>query len=109
MILPRSARPGVRARGSCASCAGSGTRYDTSMKRVFVWLIAILSGVYLVVPLPWFTPADPVPFVDEGVALMIFLKATSWLGYDLRRWLPFLHAKAGKRQGSPASGVTIDV
>ena len=79
------------------------------MKRLFVWLIAIVSGLYVLVPLPWFTPVDPVPLLDEGVALMIFLKSTAWLGYDLSRWLPFLRVRGGKKAVRPASGVTIDV
>jgi len=83
--------------------------YFPAMKRLFVWLVAILSGLYVLIPLPWFTPADPIPFLDEGVALMIFLKSTSWLGYDLSRWLPFLRARGGKRPVQPNAGVTIDV
>lgn len=83
------------------------------MKRKFAWIGAILSGLYLLTigPLP-FPAMDPLPFIDEVVALGIFLKCTSYLGYDLRKWLP-LTVKKGN--SSPASrparkkDVTIDV
>ncbi len=83
-------------------------RYDHGLKRRLVWLVALLSGIYLVVPLPWFTPVDPIPFLDEGVAVMIFLKATSWLGYDMSRWLPFLRSRSGKKSAR-SMPVTVDV
>ncbi|MBC7980718.1 MAG: hypothetical protein H7Y36_09175 [Armatimonadetes bacterium] len=78
------------------------------MKRKFAWLGAILSGLYLVTagPIP-----DPIPFIDEGVALAIFLKCTLYLGYDLRSWLRFLGKNKGSAMGksSKSNGVTIDV
>lgn len=83
------------------------------MKRKLTWLGAILSGLYLITigPLP-FPMMDPLPFIDEAMALAIFLKCTSSLGYDLRKWLPFF----GKNAKSKGSGkttadkdVTIDV
>lgn len=67
------------------------------MKRALVWLFAILSGFYLVA-LGWIP--DPLPFVDEATALLIFVKATSYLGYDVRRFIPFLGR--GKKQPQPA-------
>jgi hypothetical protein len=83
------------------------------MKRKIAWIGAILSGLYLVTigPLP-FPAMDPLPFVDEAVALAIFLKCTSSLGYDLRKWLPFF-GKKGKsdptRSPKDKKDVTIDV
>lgn len=83
------------------------------MKRKLAWIGAILSGLYLLTigPLP-FPAMDPLPFIDEAFVLVIFLRCTSHLGYDLRKWLPFM-GKKGK--SSPAShaeskkDVTIDV
>jgi hypothetical protein len=78
------------------------------MKRGIAWLISILSGLYLLIagPIP-----DPLPFIDEALVLLIFVNSTAYLGYDLRRWLPFFgKPKAG---GTPRPGdkpdVTIDV
>lgn len=66
------------------------------------------SGVYLVIagPIP-----DPLPFIDEATALLIFVKSMGYLGYDVRRWLPFLRKGKGSK-ARPAGGprdVTIDV
>ncbi len=84
------------------------------MKRKLAWMVAIVSGVYVVLgPLP-----DPIPLLDEGLALMVFVKAMGWLGYDVTRWLPFVGK--GARRACPdnskpcpdnvrASGQTIDV
>ncbi len=79
------------------------------MKRKLAWIGAILSGLYLLTagPVP-----DPIPFIDEGLALAIFMKCTAALGYDLRKWLPFF-GKTGKpgakRKAGDPKDVTIDV
>lgn len=79
------------------------------MKRKIAWIGAIVSGLYLLTagPIP-----DPIPFIDEGVALAVFLKCTMSLGYDFRKWLPFF-GKKGKsdpsRSPRNAKDVTIDV
>lgn len=83
------------------------------MKRKIAWIGAILSGLYLVTigPLP-FPAMDPLPFIDEAVALAIFLKCSSYLGYDLRKWLPFFGKKgksASTRSPKNEKGVIIDV
>ncbi len=79
------------------------------MKRKFAWAGAIVSGLYLLTagPIP-----DPLPFIDEGVALAVFLKCTSYLGYDLRKWLPFFGKNAkskGATKPRDEKDVTIDV
>ena len=82
------------------------------MKRKFAWIGAILSGLYLLTagPIP-----DPIPFVDEGLALAMLLKCTAYLGYDLRKWLPFFSKKQNSPQSNDSSkkaaykDVTIDV
>jgi len=79
-----------------------------TMKRMIAWFFALLSGLYLLVSVPI---PDPLPFVDEATALLIFLNATAYLGFDLRRWLPFF----GKAKPKPAPipkrrpDVTVDV
>ena len=52
------------------------------MKSMFALCIAILSGLYLLVMVP---TVDPLPFLDEGIATVIFLKALAALGIDLRK------------------------
>lgn len=78
------------------------------MKRRIAWFLAILSGLYLLImgPMP-----DPLPLVDEATALLIFVKSMAYLGYDVRRWLPFLgKGKVGKTADPRAArNSTVDV
>jgi hypothetical protein len=74
------------------------------MKRRIAWVVAISSGLFLLVP-------DPLPLIDEATALLIFVKSMAYLGYDVRQWVPFLRkGKSGDARGTgPASRQTVDV
>jgi hypothetical protein len=72
------------------------------MKRRIAWILAILSALYLLTVGP---APDPLPFIDEATALLVFIKSMAYLGYDVRRWLPFLR----KDDRSKPAGRTIDV
>lgn len=79
------------------------------MKRKLAWIGAILSGLYLLTagPIP-----DPIPLIDEGVALVVFLKCTAYLGYDMRKWLTFFgknHRAKPSKRSAHGRNVTIDV
>ena len=78
------------------------------MKRRLAWILASFSGLYLLVagPIP-----DPLPFIDEATALLIFVKSTRYLGYDVRRWIPFLGRRKAAKRRVPRSAYddSIDV
>lgn len=79
------------------------------MKRKLAWIGAIISGLYLLTagPIP-----DPIPFIDEGVALAFFLKCVAYLGFDLLKFVPFFQksgANEEPRKKKEDDGVTIDV
>ncbi len=61
------------------------------MNKFWALILALVSGVFLAfdIAIP-----DPIPFIDEGVALAVLLKCTMFLGYDLRKWLPFFGKSA---------------
>jgi hypothetical protein len=78
------------------------------MKRRIAWILAFCSGLYLLIagPIP-----DPLPFIDEATALLVFVKSMRYLGYDVRRWLPFLgrgkHAKSKVSRGSYDQSIDV--
>lgn len=81
------------------------------MKRFILWIVVLISGFYAFLAGP-FIP-DPIPLLDEAMALAIFLKATAALGYDVRRFLPFLgkgkSAAAKRPEQRGAKDMTVDV
>ena len=80
------------------------------MTRIIAWLFAIASGLYLLIMGPMVGPLDPLPLIDEAMALAIFLKSTSYLGYDFRRFIPFLRKRGGgKKKARDPRETTIDV
>ncbi|WP_035602844.1 hypothetical protein [Haloferula sp. BvORR071] len=74
------------------------------MKKLIAFLFALASGVYFIA-LGWLP--DPLPFVDEATALIVFIKSMQVLGVDLTRFIPFLPKKY-KTEPKPA-GPVVDV
>ena len=70
------------------------------MKKLIAVLLALASGAYLgtigLAP-------DPIPFIDEGIALIVLLNSLAWLGLDLRRFFGIKSDKAKKE------ATTIDI
>lgn len=72
------------------------------MKRVFLWLIAALAMLYVLIMGPLI---DPLPLLDEAAAMAVFAFSMRALGYDVTRWLPivrrFRGGASGRRPGHP--------
>jgi hypothetical protein len=50
-----------------------------------------------------------VPFIDEGVALIVLVKSLGFLGIDISRFVPFMSRKTKPGKTPESSGQTIDV
>ena len=74
------------------------------MNKFIDLLFAPLSGFYVFFG-SWVP--DPLPFLDEATALIIFVKSMSALGIDLTRFLPFLGKKSAPV--GKTSGPVVDV
>lgn len=81
------------------------------MKKLFALALALVSGAYLLVVGPMI---DPLPIIDEGLALIVLVQSLAALGLDVRRWLPFLGKKMppgvrpGPAKARPAER-TVDI
>jgi len=77
--------------------------YTGIVKKLLAVFFALISGVYVIFgPFP-----DPLPFLDEATALLIFVKSMAVLGVDLSRFVPFLGKKAKTPPKPP--GPVVDV
>ena len=70
------------------------------MNNPYACVLAVVSGLYLLVMGP---TLDPLPFLDEGVAGLVFLIALAALGLDPRRILGWKHpvtvrVRSGRRE-----------
>jgi hypothetical protein len=72
------------------------------MKKFIALIFALFSGLYFV--FGWIP--DLVPFVDEAMALAIFVKSMSVLGFDVSRFLPFVRKKGA---GMKPDGKVVDI
>lgn len=81
--------------------AGGGFRASLrGVKRLFLWLVVALSGLYLLLMGPLF---DPVPLVDEAVAIGVLAFALRALGYDVGRWIPLVRRFRRSAGGAPGA------
>jgi len=96
-------------QGSSASCVFVESLHAVRMKRLIAWAFAIVSGLYLLVMGPMIGPLDPIPILDEATALMIFIKATNYLGFNFGRWIPFFGKGKAREGKAPGNGPTVDV
>ena len=76
------------------------------MKRLFALALAAASGAYLLVFGPML---DPLPVIDEALALMVFVQALAALGIDVRRWLPMFGKKVPVPAKARAPRRTVDI
>lgn len=70
------------------------------MKKLLALLLAAVSGICLALDI---AIPDPLPFIDEGVLLVVFLSSLAHLGLDVRRYFGVKGKKAASK------GETIDI
>jgi len=70
------------------------------MKKILAIVLAVFSGLYLLLMGP---VLDPLPFLDEGLALLVLVNCLSYLGFDLRG------LRGGSRKSLRAKGGDIRV
>ena len=106
---PREASPPSGSPPSHEMAASNSARkpgffpYTGIVKKLLAVFFALISGVYVIFgPFP-----DPLPFLDEATALLIFVKSMAVLGVDLSRFVPFLGKKAKTPPKPP--GPVVDV
>jgi hypothetical protein len=61
------------------------------LKKIIVLLLAMVSGWILFTPFD--LPPFPFMFIDEAIALIIFTKSMTYLGFDVTRFIPFMRNK----------------
>jgi hypothetical protein len=70
------------------------------MKKLLAVLLAAVSGTALALDI---AIPDPIPLIDEGVLLLVFVSSLAHLGLDLRKFFGMKGSKAGDK------GETIDI
>lgn len=70
------------------------------MKKLLALIVAGLSAWVLFTPLD--LPPIPFFFIDEAIALLLFTKSMSYLGFDISRLLPFLQNRNRKNSSTGA-------
>lgn len=74
------------------------------MKKLVAMIFAFFSGAYVI--FGWIP--DPLPLIDEAVALAIFVRSMAVLGLDVTRLLPFI-GRRSKTSVAKDPGKVIDV
>ncbi len=69
-----------------------------AVKRLFLWIIAALSGLYLLLMGPLI---DPLPLLDEAVVIGVLAFALRALGFDVTRWIPLVRRFRRSVGGGP--------
>lgn len=92
------------ARAAHPGWISDGGEVFSGVKKLFALVLAFFSGAYVI--FGWMP--DPLPLIDEAVALAIFVRSMAALGIDVTRLLPFIGRKS-KQGTSKDPGKVIDV